>query len=145
MKMRKLASALVAMSFATASVAEEAVMYTFDGSFEDASFALESAILDRGLVIDHISHIGDMLNRTGADVGSDVKLFENAQVFMFCSAVVSRQVMEADPMNIIHCPYNVFVFEREGAVTMGHRDYPASSMDPVEALLSEIVTEARGG
>lgn len=143
--MRKLACALIAMTFATASVAEESVTYAFDGSFEDASFALESAILDRGLVIDHVSHIGEMLSRTGADVGSDVKLFEDAQVFMFCSAVVSRQVMEADPMNIIHCPYNIFVFEREGAVTMGHRDYPDDSMDPVEALLSEIVTDARGG
>ena len=36
-----------------------------------------------------VSHTGEMLARTGADVGSDVKIFDAADIFLFCSAVIS--------------------------------------------------------
>ena len=36
----------------------------------DVTFSVEGAILGKGLVIDHISHTGDMLSRTANDVGS---------------------------------------------------------------------------
>ncbi len=144
--MKKLLTTLaVVAAGATATNAEEAVTYDFDGSFEDAAFAVETAIVGKGLVIDYVSHVGDMLNRTGADVGSDVMLFEKADIYIFCSAIVSRQVMEADPMNIVHCPYGIFVAERDGAVMIGHRDYPDGPMDAVEQLLAEIVSDAQGG
>ena len=125
-----------------AAVADEAMVTKFDGSFDDATFAVETAIVGEGLVIDYVSHVGEMLNRTGADVGSDAMLFDNAQIFLFCSAVVSRQVMEADPANIVHCPYAIYVAEREGEVTIGHRDYPDGSMQPVEDMLMTIVSKA---
>jgi uncharacterized protein (DUF302 family) len=132
---------------ALAGVAQagEAITTPFEGSFEDATFAVESAIVNKGLVIDYVSHVGEMLARTGADVGSDQTLFDAADVFLFCSAVVSREVMEADPMNIVHCPYGIFVADKGGEVTVGYRDYPDGPMDKVEALLAEIVAEAVDG
>jgi len=81
-----------------------AITYAFDGTFEDATFSVESAILDAGLVIDYVSHTGEMLERTGQDLGSDVRIFDAADIFLFCSAIVSRRVIEADPMNVAHCP-----------------------------------------
>lgn len=123
---------------------ETSTVYDFDGSFEDATFSVESAIVGKGLVIDYVSHTGEMLNRTGDDVGSKVKLFDEADIFVFCSAVVSRKVMEIDPMNIAHCPYGVFVAEREGKVMVGYRNYPEGAMQEVQALLDEIVQEAVG-
>ncbi len=142
--MKALACA-TALILATPALAQDAVLHDFDGSFEDATFAVESAIVGQGLVIDYTSHIGDMLNRTGADVGSEVKIFDAADSFLFCSAVVSRQVMEADPMNIQHCPYAIFVTSKDGKVQIGHRDYPEGPMDAVEELLEGIVAEATGG
>ncbi|MAM60311.1 DUF302 domain-containing protein [Maritimibacter sp. UBA3975] len=121
-----------------------ATTYDFDGSFDDATFAVESAIVGQGLVIDYVSHTGEMLNRTAGDVGSDVQLFEAADVFLFCSAVLSRKVMEADPMNIAHCPYGIFVADREGTVMIGYRNYPEGPMQEVQALLDGIVQEALG-
>lgn len=138
---------VTALAFCTVTgpaFAEDAITYDFGGSFDDATFAVESAIVAKGLVIDYVSHVGDMLNRTGQDVGSDTRLFDNAQIFIFCSAVVSREVMEADPGNLVHCPYGIYVAERDGAVTIGHRDFPDGPMDAVESLLKEIVTEAGG-
>ncbi len=144
--MKRTATALalaVGLSAAQAS-AEGATSYPFDGSFDDAAFGVESAIVDRGLVVDYVSHVGEMLNRTGADVGSDTVLFEQADNFVFCSAVVSRKVMEADPMNIAYCPYGIFVAERDGAVTVGYRNMPDGPMQEVQALLDEIAREAAG-
>jgi uncharacterized protein (DUF302 family) len=140
--MRTLATLGLVVALAGPVAAQEAVTYPFDGSFDDAAFAVESAIVGRGLVIDYVSHVGDMLNRTGADVGSDVDLFAAANVFLFCSAVVSRRVMEVNPMNLAHCPYGVFVAERDGAVMVGYRTYPAGEMQEVQALLDSIVQEA---
>jgi len=129
---------------AAPAAAEEATTYDFQGSFEDATFAVENAIIGRGLVIDYTSHVGDMLNRTAEDVGAEEKLFDAADIFLFCSAAISRRVMEADPMNIVHCPYSIFVAERDGEVTIGHRAYPDGPMQEVEAMLDAIILDARG-
>jgi uncharacterized protein (DUF302 family) len=128
----------------TLAAAEGATVYPFDGSFEDATFSVESAIIGKGLVIDYVSHTGEMLNRTGADVGSDVALFSEADIFVFCSASLSREVMEADPMNIAYCPYGVFVAERAGEVMIGYRNYPEGEMQKVQSLLDDIAREAIG-
>lgn len=129
----------------TPIAAQEALTYPFDGSFDDATFSVENAIIGRGLVMDYVSHTGDMLNRTGADVGSDMVIFEGADIFLFCSAQLSREVMEADPMNIAYCPYGIFVAERDGEVMVGHRTYPEGEMQKVQTLLDEIIQDAIGG
>ena len=121
---------------------DQATTYPYDGSFDDATFAVESAIVGRGLVIDLQSHVGEMLNRTGADVGSDVMIFDAADIFLFCSATLSREVMEADPMNIAHCPYGIFVADQGGKVLIGYRNYPDGEMQKVQAMLDDIVQEA---
>ena len=135
---------LTALMIGTAlpAAADIATTYAFDGSFDDATFSLESAIVGRGLVIDWVSHSGEMLNRTAADVGSDVVIFDAADIFMFCSAALSREVMEADFMYIAFCPYAIFVYEREGEVVIGYRNMPEGEMQKVQALLDDIAREA---
>ena len=127
------------------AAAQDAVTFPFDGSFADATFSVESAIIGRGLVVDYVSHTGDMLNRTATDVGSDKMLFDGADIFLFCSAQLSREVMEADPMNIAYCPYGIFVTERDGEVLVGHRSYPDGEMQKVQTLLTEIIQDAIDG
>jgi len=139
-----LAGLVFALSVGLAQADDTSTVYDFEGSFEDATFSVESAIIDRGLVIDYVSHTGEMLNRTGVDVGSTQPLFEAADIFIFCSAVLSRKMMEINPMNIAHCPYGVFVAERQGRVMIGYRNYPEGPMQEVQALLDEIAREALG-
>ncbi|PRY26350.1 uncharacterized protein DUF302 [Aliiruegeria haliotis] len=139
-----LTSAVATLALCGAAFAGDAMITDFDGEFEDATFAVESAIVGQGLVIDYVSHTGDMLNRTGADVGSDKRIFDAADIFLFCSAKVSRSVMEADPMNIAYCPYSIFVTDVDGKVQIGHPTYPDGAMQEVQALLSDIVAEAAG-
>lgn len=137
--------ALVLALVAGSASAQEAHVSVYDGTFDDAAFELEQAITSQGLVVDHVSNVGEMLSRTGADVGSDITIFDNAVVYAFCSAQISRQVMEADPANIVHCPYTIYVAERDGQVTLGYRDFPDGPMQAVEDLLGSIVAEVTGG
>ena len=123
---------------------DHAVTYAFDGDFDDATFSVETAIVGKGLVIDYVSHTGDMLERTTGDVGSDVTIFDAADIFLFCSAQTSREVMETDPMNIAFCPYGIFVTDKEGEVRIGYRKYPDGDMQKVQALLDGIVKDAMG-
>ena len=143
---RHIAAIALTATLAMPAFAENgAITYETDDSFEDAIFALENAILDKGLVIDSVSHTGEMLERTKADVGGTVTLFEKADVYSFCSAALSRKVMEADPMNIRFCPYDIFVMQQPGAkVTVGFRTFPEGPMQEVQALLEGIARSAAG-
>ena len=142
--MKQTLATLFAVTIASTTLAQEATTYAFDGDFDDATFAVESAIVDKGLVIDYVSHIGEMLARTGEDVGSGELVFTDAQSFLFCSAVTSRNVMEIDPLNIAHCPYSVFVYHINGEVTVGYRNMPDGEMQEVQTLLDDIVQDALG-
>ena len=145
--MKHFLSVTLLACLAQTAVAQDMVTYETDQTFEDVTFGLESAILDQGLVVDHISHVGEMLERTRADVGSDVMLFTQADVYSFCSASLSRKVMEADPMNIRFCPYDVFVAEiadKPGNVIVGYRTFPDGPMQEVQSLLDGIAREAAG-
>ena len=130
-----------------AAAADGVTTYEVAGGFEDVAFAVESAIIGQGLVIDHTSHVGEMLNRTAADVGATTQVYSRADVHLFCSAVLSRRMMEADPENIAHCPYGIFLYElaeSPGTVHVGYRNMPAGEMQEVEALLDRIAREAAG-
>ena len=145
--MKRLLASLALTVAASSVAAADLITYDTDQSFDDVTFGLENAILDAGLVIDHVSHIGDMLERTKADVGSDVTLFLEAQSYSFCSAKTSREVMEADPMNIAFCPYDIFVMvrpETPDTTTIGFRSFPEGAMKQVEAMLDGLAKAAIG-
>lgn len=136
---RLLATAAV---IASPLVAEDMVWRGYDGSFEDAAFAVEQAIVGQGLVIEFTSHVSEMLARTAADVGAEGSPFEAGEVYLFCSATVSRAAMEADPANIVYCPYGIAVQQVGDAVRIGRQDYPPASMDVVEEMIDAIIDEA---
>lgn len=120
------------------------VVHEVEGEFDDIAFGVENAIINAGLVIETRSHAGEMLARTKDDVGGEKDIYTHAEIFTFCSAAVSREVMEIDPMNIQYCPYTIFLYETPdapGMTTVGHPSY-AGSMAPVQELLDGIMTDA---
>ncbi len=120
--------------------------YQVEAPFDQVRQDLSDAIINRGYVIDYNAKIGDMLARTAQDVGAEKKVYQNAETLQFCSAVLSRKAMEADPMNIAFCPYSLFVYEpagSSGTVTVGYRETSGEGpMKEVNDLLDEIAREA---
>jgi len=131
------------------------VSYSARAKFDDVRDDLKAAIEGKGLVIDHESFVGRMLERTGKDVGSGRRLYADARAFVFCSAVLSRNTMEADPANAALCPYSIMVYatvQDPGTVHVAYRrpwrpDGSAASkaaLTEVERLLDGIAREALG-
>jgi uncharacterized protein (DUF302 family) len=150
--MRNLIGAIALLATAisaTWAVAESVgvTSYPVEAAFDDVTFGVETAIVGRGYVVDHISHVGEMLNRTAGDVGAAVQIYSQADVYLFCSAVLSRKMMEVDPNNLAHCPYSVFVYELAdlpGTTHVGYRQMPQGAMQEVQELLDAIAREAAG-
>lgn len=127
-------------------------LYTTKRNFDTVKEDIEIAITNRGLVIDHTSHIGAMLERTGKDLGTTKPIYGNAGSMQFCSATVSRRTMEADPTNIVFCPYIIVYYtlhQDPKTVYVGYRrpvpvgsEASRASIKEIEDLLDGIVKEA---
>ena len=115
------------------------------GSFADVKEAVVMAIENRGLVINYTSHIADMLARTGADIGASRRIYEQAEIIEFCSAGLSRKMMELDPHNIVFCPFALSVYTlpgETGQVWLSYRRPQGGAAPLVEELLAGVVGEA---
>ncbi len=147
-----LAAAALLTLMAVAASADELVTRTKAGTFDDVKFELGNAIIERGLVVDYTGQVGRMLDRTGVDVGSTRQIYRHAEYVIFCSAKLSRGMMEADPSNVGFCPFVIFVYERvdrPGEIVVGYRRPPPrgdgasqAALAEVDKLLSGIIADA---
>ena len=117
-----------------------------NGKFDDVKDNVRLAIEAQGLVINSVSNVGQMLDRTGAELGKSRRIYGHGEVFEFCSARVSRQMMEADAVNLVFCPFTIAVYtlpEQPAKVFIGYRKPPADpAFAPVATLLKGIVADA---
>jgi len=142
----------VVLASTLSAMAQDLKTYSKKGSYEDVKFELNDAVIRHGLAIDYTGHINQMLERTGADVGSTKRVYANAEFFLFCSAKLSRAMIEADPANVGYCPYVVFIYEAAdtpGEIVIGYRRPTAAGNDAsrkalaaIDALLDGIVKDA---
>jgi len=151
--MKKLLAACAMLCLPLTALAAEGytVLFKTQGSYQDVRDNLQMAIEGKGLKITNTNHIADMLERTGKDIGETRKVYENAEQFEFCSATISRHMMEADPHAIVMCPYSVVVYTvpNDKTVYLAYRK-PAASKSPalkkplaeLETLLSDIIKDA---
>ena len=146
------AGALALAAMPDAPSAQELRTYQKSATFDDVKLDVTDAITKRGLVVDFSGNVGRMLERTGKDVGSTKPIYVNAEYVTFCSAVLSRQMMEADAANAAFCPYVMFIYEtvaKPGVVVVGYRrpqmtgsDASTKALAQVDALLDAIAREA---
>lgn len=131
--------------FCTAGAEEWQYRKQLNGNFAEVRDAITMAIENRGLVVNYVSHIADMLNRTGNDIGASKTVFEQAEIIEFCSASLSRRMMEADPHNIVLCPFALSVYSlpgEAGKVWISYRQPQGSAAQLVGELLGGIAAEA---
>ena len=132
------------MLFCGQLLSAEVVTRDYDGGFEDAEVSLQSAIEAQGLKVDHVSNVGDMLERTAESVGAETLTYHNARIFQFCSATLSRKMMEINPENLGFCPYQIFVYQTADSdhAVIGYRSFPEGEMKEVESLIDQIIEDA---
>ena len=129
------------------------VVRAIEGNFQEIRERVVFAVQSQGLVVDHASKVGDMLERTGKDLGETKRIFGDAEVLEFCSALVSRRMVEADAQLLAFCPYGLAVYTLPGKPQTTYVSYrrmvtnlvtPAQKavLERVEALLAAIVEEA---
>jgi hypothetical protein len=126
---------------AAAADDDDVKTFTRKGNVDDALADLTDAIINKGLTIDFKGNVGGMLDRTGADVGSTKKVYKGAHYITFCSAKLSRAMMEADAENLAFCPYVMFAYELEdkpGEAVIGYRRPPEGEGEASEKALKEI-------
>ena len=152
-RMFRLFFVCVLLSIGAAAAATPGIqLRSLKGEFADVRDRVVLALENRGLVLNYTAKVGDMLERTGRDLGRDRKIYVNAEVLEFCSATLSRDTMEADPRNIVFCPYAIAVYtlsQTPGTVYLSYR-VPAAqgsgqsirALRAVEKLLADVVTEA---
>ncbi|MDH5179777.1 MAG: DUF302 domain-containing protein [Gammaproteobacteria bacterium] len=126
-------------------------LFTVQGKYENVRDDLELAITGKGIKINNIAHIGDMLERTGKDIGKSKQVFSHAEAFEFCNATISRATMEADPHNIVFCPYVVAVYSLPDDPNKTYIAYrrpqlvgsaaSKQSLQKIENMLDEIIAE----
>ena len=154
--LKHIAALILAMAFAVPAFADDnrglVMVFKTKAKFEDGKEDVANAIGKRGLVVDYTGHIGAMLDRTAKDVGATKRIYARAEAVQFCSATLSRKMMEADPSNITACPYVIAIYSLPGdpdTVYVAYRrpyigGSPASqaAFKAVGELLREILRDA---
>jgi uncharacterized protein (DUF302 family) len=140
MKKLLILCAMWCLPFAAAAAENYAMVFKTRGTFQDVRDSLESAIEGKGLVINHTNKIADMLERTGKDLGATRQVYQNGEQFEFCSATVSRRMMEADPHAMTLCPYiiSVYTIPGDGNVYIAYRKPPAARQPALKKALAEV-------
>lgn len=114
-------------------------IYESESAFADVMDGLKMGILERGMYINNVMHMDEMLERTGKDLGLGGKLYEHARSVEFCSAVLSRKMVTENPARIVNCPFIISVYTLPGSedkTYVVHREIPKA-----ETEASEVMTE----
>lgn len=130
--------ALAALPVTTFAAGAYAV-YESESGFETVMEGAKTAILERGMYINNIMHMGEMLERTGKDLGTDEQIYGRAESIEFCSAVLSRKMTAEDPSRIVNCPFILAIYTLPSdpdRTFIAHRTVPAE-----ETADSAVMTE----
>ena len=150
MKKLLVAWAMLCLPLSAWAVEDFVVVFKTQGNYQDVRDMLEIAIESKGLKITNTNMVANMLERTGEVVGSTKLLYTGGEQMNFCSASISRHMMDADPHAMVLCPYSISVYAmpNDKNVYLAYRK-PAATKNPalkkslmeVEKLLVEIIKD----
>ena len=113
---------------------------------------VKMAIEERGMYINNVMHMDEMLERTGKDLGLGGKLYEHAESIEFCSAILSRKMTSENPARIVNCPFIISVYtlpDQPDTTYIAHRKVWIGDgegiMMEIEAMLKSVAGAAAEG
>ena len=121
-------------------------VYSVESEFDDVKDSLVDAIESRGMVISYVSHAEAMLARTASTIGGKV-IYSDAEVLLFCKANLAHRLVEANPHNLVLCPYAMSVYalaDEPARIYVGIRapQTKVAEYQAVHDLLVGVIVEA---
>jgi hypothetical protein len=138
-KLLTLSLSLMLLAPVAVNAAGPYAVYETDTAFEDVMEGAKMAILERGMYINNLMHMGEMLERTGKDLGMGGKIYEEAESIEFCSAVLSRKMTSENPSRIVNCPFILSIYVLPGEPNKTYVAHRAVSEEEIRS--SEIMAE----
>ncbi|MCW8916031.1 MAG: hypothetical protein OQK24_09285 [Magnetovibrio sp.] len=136
----------------TAATADESSIVTtqVEGTFAETSSSVRDAIIGKGINIAHVLPASDMLHRTAPAFGYKNDVYDQAEIYEFCSAALSQKLARLNPENIVLCPFTIAVYTLPGQPNEVHITYkipkgkPGSEdvVEEIKALISGIIEDA---
>jgi uncharacterized protein (DUF302 family) len=148
---QRLASTL-ALAFALTGVLFQAqagggyAVHETKSAFADVMEGLQSAIQERGMYINNVMHMGEMLERTGRDLGLGEPVFLKAESIEFCSAGLSHRMTHENPARVVNCPFIVaaYVLAKEPDKTyVVYREIPQDQIE-ASSVMAEVAENLKG-
>jgi hypothetical protein len=121
-------------------------VYESDSDFDTVMEAAKMAIQERGMYINDVMHMGEMLERTGKDLGFEERIYEQAKSIEFCSAVLSRKMTAEDPSRIVNCPFILSIYTlpaESGKTFVAHRIIAPEELQG-SAVMAEVAEMLEG-
>ena len=121
-------------------------VYESESDFDTVLDAAKNAIAERGLYINNVMHLGEMLARTGKDLGIGGPLYTRAESIEFCSATLSRKMVAEDPNRLVNCPFILSIYTlpgQEGKTHIVHRNVSAEEVAN-SAAMREVAEMLKG-
>jgi uncharacterized protein (DUF302 family) len=148
---RALGLATLVWAAGAAHAADGYAVYESESSFTDVLQGLKLAIEERGMYINNVMHMSEMLERTGKDLGMDETIYGRAESVEFCSAVLSREMTSEEPARIVNCPFIIAVYTlpgEESTTYVVHREIPedqvsgSAVMAKIAGMLKDVASAA---
>jgi uncharacterized protein (DUF302 family) len=121
-------------------------VYESESDFDTVLDAAKNAIAERGLYINNVMHLGEMLERTGKDLGIGGPIYRRAESIEFCSATLSRKMTEENPNRLVNCPFILSIYTlpgQEGKTYIVHRNIPTEETAN-SAAMREVAEMLKG-
>jgi uncharacterized protein (DUF302 family) len=127
--------------------------YPSQADFAATRENLKNAVTNQGLLISGEMHLGEMLQRTGPDLGFE-QVFAQVESIQFCSALMAHRMIQANPSNLGTCPFSVLIYARSESpdkVYLAFRvpqlagDESGELAQAIRGMLDTIVSEAASG
>ncbi len=120
--------------------------YSVEGDFEDVKEDLVMSIESQGAVVSYVAHSSEMLNRTAITLEIKEKVYQKAEIVLFCKAEISHKMVQADPHSLVLCPYPISIYSLNKTPNVIHltiRKPPIGlpEYDAVHQLLVKVITE----
>ena len=81
-----------------------------EGDYKEILSVVKESIKGKGVHIAHTLPAADVLHRTAKAYGISKPAYKEAEIVEFCSAKISHAMSQANPENIVLCPFAISVY-----------------------------------